>query len=93
MPKTAAPGVRVREHKKRKIGLHPVTNRCYKLVFHSLRHTFASWLSDKEVDIRVIQRLRSHASVSTTEIYSYLRDEKAREAVKSLENIDPCVPE
>ena len=57
-----------------------------KLKFHSLRHTFASWLVQKGVSIYKVSKLLGHANVETTEIYSHLRAEDLRSAVNVLNN-------
>lgn len=56
-----------------------------KLNFHSLRHTFASWLVQRGVSIYQVSKLLGHADIKTTEIYSHLRTEDLSDAVKMLE--------
>lgn len=53
--------------------------------FHSLRHTFASWLVQKGVSIYHVSKLLGHASVKTTEIYSHLNNSDLKESVELLE--------
>lgn len=48
---------------------------------HDLRATFATAVNDKTGDIRLVQELLGHASVSSTEIYVKVRLEKMRNAV------------
>lgn len=48
---------------------------------HMLRHTAAARLIEADVDIRYIQRLLGHASLTTTEIYTHVADPALRRAV------------
>lgn len=60
-------------------GLHsPVTP-------HMLRHTAATQLMECNVDIRYIQRLLGHASLSTTEIYTHVSNQALRRVVSDAD--------
>jgi site-specific recombinase XerD len=51
---------------------------------HKLRHTAATLMYKYgNVDIRALQQILGHESVSTTQIYTHVDDEQLREAVKS----------
>lgn len=52
---------------------------------HMLRHTAATQLIEAGVDIRYIQRLLGHASLSTTEIYTHVSDDALKRVVSEAD--------
>jgi site-specific recombinase XerD len=54
------------------------------LHFHSLRHSFASWLVMQGVSLYQVQRLLGHSTSSVTQIYAHLTNDNLAETVEKL---------
>lgn len=63
-----------------------ITDNRNKVVFHTLRHTFASWLVQEGVPIYIVSDLLGHGSVKITERYAHLAPNQGRDAVNLIKN-------
>lgn len=50
---------------------------------HMYRHSFASYLLEEDVDIRYIQKILGHSSITTTQIYTHVSLPKQREILST----------
>lgn len=64
-----------------------INDRKQKVVFHTLRHTYASWLVMNGVDLYTTQKLMGHKSNQMTQRYAHLTPGYLEKAVNSLESI------
>lgn len=64
---------------------HIVKNICLeaglkrKITPHAFRHTFGTLLLEKNVDIRYIQAMLGHSSITTTQIYTHVNNKRQRQ--------------
>lgn len=64
-----------------------ITDRRFRADFHTLRHTFASWLVMEGVPLYTVQKLLGHESIKTTERYAHLAPDKLRESAAIVDRL------
>lgn len=64
-----------------------ITDARQRVVFHTLRHTYASWLAQRGTPLYEVAKLMGHSSIRMTERYSHLAPDTVRRAAMSLEGI------
>lgn len=70
------------------IGLNDgVTDTRHRVVFHTLRHTFCSWLAMSGVPLHTIAQLAGHSTTQMTARYSHLAPDQGRAAAAKIDSI------
>ena len=64
-----------------------ITDQRQKVVFHTLRHSYASWLAEAGTDIYTVGKLLGHLTVQMSARYAHLGPGAMQEAVKRLPSL------
>lgn len=73
------------ENVVKELGLNDdIADARQKVVFHTLRHTFASWLVQKGTPLYTVAELMGHTSLEMTKRYAHLAPDTVRKAAFSL---------
>jgi site-specific recombinase XerD len=79
--------IRTMEDNFKKIIEVSTINVNFNVTPHTLRHSFASHLNDKDVDILVLQKILGHSTPRSTEIYIHPSEKRVREALEKLPSV------
>ncbi len=69
-----------------KLGLNDdVTDRRFKVTFHTCRHTAASWMVENKTPLYFVKEILGHKNITTTERYSHNIESNLEAAIKALD--------
>ncbi len=71
----------------KELGFNDNVVKLDRVSFHTLRHTFASWLVQNGEPLAIVSQLLGHNNIQTTMRYAHLAPEKARLAVDKIHHI------
>ena len=64
-----------------------ITDPRQKVVFHTLRHTFASWLVQKGTPLYTVATLMGHSTLEMTQRYAHLAPDTTKVAALSISDV------
>jgi integrase len=70
-----------------------ITDPLNRVCFHTLRHTFGSWLAESGAELYTIGKLLGHKTLAMTARYAHLGPNTQRAAAKLLENLQDTLHE
>ena len=79
--------IRTMEDNLKKLLVYVPFETPFNVSCHTLRHTMASHLNDKDVDILIIQSILGHSSTRSTEPYIHPSQDRIRKAMEKLPGI------
>jgi integrase len=62
-----------------------VTDPRQMVVFHTLRHTYASWMLRSGADLYTVSKLLGHRTIAMTERYGHVADQTLQDAVRGFQ--------
>jgi integrase len=83
----ATPSLHLFERVVKELGLNDgITDERQKVIFHSLRHTFASWMVMAGTDLYTVSNLLGHSSLQMTKRYAHLSPEFTKRTIETIDN-------